>query len=173
MLTCVRLATCSAKWPPAIATTGWCRTRFLGRKHRTPDAFLEHDVTVYAEVKVEFDIRCTLKANRWNSCHEQASVFDQCRRWLRTHLPDRVGTGLSTSRTCVERAANEPGVAAIGSEIAGDIYGFLPSSVVSKTAATTSSFLVIAREAAAPRAKTKHGDVRDQGSPRSIGGCAG
>ena len=60
----------------------------------TLDAFLEHDVTGTPKSKSKFDIRCTLKANPMRFAKvSKPQVFDQ-RRWLRTHLPCRVGTGV-------------------------------------------------------------------------------
>ena len=124
----------------------------------TLDAFLEHDVTVYAEVKVE--IRHSLyaqgKPDDIRQVMSKPQVFDQCRRWLRTHLPQaELVPELSTSRA-VERAASEPGVAAIGSEIAGDIYG-VPALFrgIQDSSNNITRFLVIAREAARPTGEDK------------------
>ncbi|MEC8354605.1 MAG: prephenate dehydratase [Planctomycetota bacterium] len=124
----------------------------------TLDAFLEHDITVYAEVKVE--IRHSLYAqgepDGIRQVMSKPQVFDQCRRWLRTHLPQaELVPELSTSRA-VERAASEPGVAAIGSEIAGDIYG-VPAVFrgIQDSSNNITRFLVIGREAARPTGDDK------------------
>ncbi|MEC8855220.1 MAG: prephenate dehydratase domain-containing protein, partial [Planctomycetota bacterium] len=124
----------------------------------TLDAFLEHDITVYAEVKVE--IRHSLYAqgepDGIRQVMSKPQVFDQCRRWLRTHLPQaELVPELSTSRA-VERAASEPGVAAIGSEIAGDIYG-VPAVFrgIQDSSNNITRFLVIGREAARPTGEDK------------------
>ena len=124
----------------------------------TLDAFLEHDVTVYAEVKVE--IRHSLyaqgKPDDIRQVMSKPQVFDQCRRWLRTHLPQaELVPELSTSRA-VERASSETGVAAIGSEIAGDIYG-VPALFrgIQDRSNNITRFLVIAREAARPTGEDK------------------
>ena len=109
----------------------------------TLDAFLEHDVTVYAEVKVE--IRHSLYAqgepDGIRQVMSKPQVFDQCRRWLRTHLPQP-----SWYRSFPPAALWNGQPLSLGwppsvPKLRATFTVSPPSSVVSKTAATTSPCL--------------------------------
>ncbi len=117
----------------------------------TLDAFQEHEVTVYAEALIE--VSQTLLANCLpNEIHRVCSkpqVFSQCRRWLAKHYPDADLVPTTSSSAAVMQAASQANTAAIGSELAGEIYGVKPlfQGIQDKPNNIT-RFLIIGQESA-------------------------
>ncbi|MHC4991737.1 MAG: prephenate dehydratase [Planctomycetota bacterium] len=124
----------------------------------TLDCFLEFKVTIYAEALI--DVRQTLLANcapeSIEKVYSKPEVFAQCRHWLASHLPTASLVPMSSSAAAVRHAAQEENAAAIGSELAGSIYGVntLFDSIQDKPENIT-RFLVIAREKAEPSSDDK------------------
>lgn len=93
------------------------------------------DLSVYAEVQIE--VHQALLANCPPSAvrriHSKPEAFDQCRLWLATQYPDAELIPAASTSRAVQIAAQEcatalrigaePASAAIGSELAGQIYG--------------------------------------------------
>jgi chorismate mutase/prephenate dehydratase len=103
----------------------------------TLDAFkaTHGGVSIYAEVQlnVHHSLLANCEPNQVRRIHSKPEVFSQCRTWLATQYPQaQLIASASSSRaaqTAVEenRTAEsigaEPGSAAIGSELAGSLYG--------------------------------------------------
>jgi len=91
----------------------------------TLDAFLASSAKIYAEVKVTIHHNLLAK-EPWEQIQTVLSkpeVFSQCRNWLASTARDRdVQPAASTSKAA-EMAATTPGVAAIGSTLAGKLHG--------------------------------------------------
>jgi chorismate mutase/prephenate dehydratase len=101
------------------------------------DAFrdVRGDLSIYAEVQIEVHhallANCPPKSIR--RVHSKPEVFDQCRNWLATQLPAAELIPAASSSRAAQTAAEEcklalqigaePGSAAIGSELAGQIHG--------------------------------------------------
>ncbi len=119
----------------------------------TLDAFRDHEVTVYAEALVE--VQHALLANcpleEITAIHSKPQVFTQCRKWLQNRFPAVESISRASTAHAVEEAARTPGVAAIGSPLAGEIYGVkvLFEGISHKTDNIT-RFLVIGTEEALP-----------------------
>lgn len=125
----------------------------------TLDAFrdLAGEITIYAEILVA--IRHNLLANCAPDdvvrIHSKPEVFTQCRRWLATQYPHAELIAAPSSSRAVQTAREELdrdpgcGAAAIGSELAGHLYGLgtVFAGVEDKPNNIT-RFLVVAREAA-------------------------
>ncbi len=91
----------------------------------TLDAFLASSAKICAEVKVTIHHNLLAKEpwERIKSVYSKPEVFSQCRHWLAATAKDRdVQPAASTSKAA-EMAAQQPGVAAIGSTLAGELYG--------------------------------------------------
>lgn len=103
----------------------------------TLDAFLKYhrDIHVYSEVQLEVH-HCMLaqcEPKQVRRIHSKPEVFSQCRHWLATQYPQaQLIPAASSSRaviTAAEECAKareigaEPGSAAIGSELAAELYG--------------------------------------------------
>lgn len=96
----------------------------------TLDAFQKYEVTVYAEALIE--VAQTLLANclpnEITRMYSKPQAFDQCRKWISKHYPDAELIPTTSSSAAVKLAAEEAaeGAAAIGSTLAGELYGVKP-----------------------------------------------
>ncbi len=119
----------------------------------TLDAFAgaREEISVYAEVLVS--IRHNLLANgpadRIRRIHSRPEVFAQCREWLTAHFPAAELISESSSSHAVLLARDAPDAAAIGSDLAGRLYGVNTLFAdVEDDANNVTRFFVLAREAA-------------------------
>jgi chorismate mutase/prephenate dehydratase len=91
----------------------------------TLDAFLQSSAKICAEVKVTIH-HFLLSRVRWEevgTIYSKPEVFSQCRKWLSAMAKERdVQPAASTSKAA-ELATTQPGVAAIGSRLAGQLHG--------------------------------------------------
>jgi len=122
-----------------------------GSVTETLDAFQDHAVTIAAEALV--DVSQVLLANcapeAIKRIHSRAEVFSQCRHWLSRRFPNAElvsePSTAAAARVAVRDAAN--GSAAIGSSLAGEIYGLhLLFEGIQDRANNVTRFLVIGRE---------------------------
>jgi chorismate mutase/prephenate dehydratase len=91
----------------------------------TLDAFLQSSARICAEVLVNVHHNLLAKEpwEKIRTIYSKPEVFSQCRSWLSTTAKDRdVQPAASTSRAA-ELASQQSGVAAIGSTLAGELYG--------------------------------------------------
>jgi chorismate mutase/prephenate dehydratase len=124
----------------------------------TLDAFQQHEVTIYAEALIE--VAQTLLANcateRIRRIYSKPQVFSQCRRWLSQHFPDAERVPTISSARAVQLAAEDDEGAAIGSQLAGEIYGVPPIfEHIEDKSNNVTRFLIIGREAAQPTGDDK------------------
>lgn len=117
----------------------------------TLDAFLSSSAKICAEVLMTVHHQLISKApwDHVKTIYSKPEVFAQCRRWLSTVAKDRdVQPAASTSKAA-EMASQQPGIAAIGSSFAGDIYGLhVLFENIEDNPDTVTRFFVISREAA-------------------------
>ncbi len=124
----------------------------------TLDAFQRTEVTIYAEALI--DVAQSLLANcpakEIRRIHSKPQIFSQCRHWLRDHFPEADLVPMASSSAAVRHAAETAGAAAIGSELAGEIYGVkaLFTSIQDKPNNIT-RFLIIGSQAAEPTGDDK------------------
>jgi chorismate mutase/prephenate dehydratase len=117
----------------------------------TLDAFLQSSAKICAEVKVTIH-HYLLSRVRWEevgTIYSKPEVFSQCRKWLAAMAKDRdVQPAASTSKAA-EMAAQQPGVAAIGSKLAGQLHGLkLLFENIEDDPDNETRFFVIGREPA-------------------------
>jgi len=102
----------------------------------TLDSFIAHagDVHVYAEAQlaVHHNLLANCAPASVRKIYSRPEVFSQCRTWLATQYPHAELAPVSSSSRGVRMVADEsgpdesregPGVAAIGSTLAGELYG--------------------------------------------------
>lgn len=115
-------------------------------------------VTIYAEALIEVShaLLSNWPANEITHIYSKPQVFSQCRRWLSQHYPAVPQLPTTSSSAAVRQAAGEPGAAAIGSLLAGEIYSVKPlfESIQDKSNNIT-RFLIIGREDARPTGDDK------------------
>jgi chorismate mutase/prephenate dehydratase len=91
----------------------------------TLDAFLQSSAKICAEVKITIHHNLLAK-EPWEhvrKIYSKPEVFSQCRHWLSSTAKDRQVEPAASTSAAAEMAANQPGVAAIGSTLAGELYG--------------------------------------------------
>ncbi|MCH8823836.1 MAG: prephenate dehydratase [Planctomycetes bacterium] len=119
----------------------------------TLDAFQKYDVNVYAEALI--DVSQTLlgncQPNEIKRIYSKPQIFSQCRNWLSKHYPEAELIPMASSSAAVRHAADESNAAAIGSELAGKIYGVKPLfGHIEDKPNNVTRFLIIAKEEAQP-----------------------
>ncbi len=117
----------------------------------TLDAFLTSSAKICAEVKVTIHHNL-LARESWDQVtviYSKPEVFSQCRKWLAAMGKDRdVQPAASTSKAA-ELATQQPGVAAIGSKLAGQLHGLrLLFENIEDDPDNETRFFVIGREGA-------------------------
>lgn len=124
----------------------------------TLDAFVDTHARVCAEVLIA--VRHNLLAKEpWERVRRICSkpeVFAQCRKWLASAAEGRVLEPAPSTSQAARLAATEPGVAAIGSILAGEIYGLHALfENIEDSADNITRFFVIGRETARPTGRDK------------------
>ncbi|MHC4415331.1 MAG: prephenate dehydratase [Planctomycetota bacterium] len=124
----------------------------------TLDALGEHEVTICAEALIE--VSQTLLSNcapdEIERIYSKRQVFGQCRRWLSRQYPDVALVPTESSAEAVQRAAAEPNSAAIGSTLAGELYGVKPLfEHVQDKSNNITRFLIVGREESLPTGDDK------------------
>lgn len=129
----------------------------------TLDALKKYHTATHIYAEVQLEVHHALLANcepkDVRRIHSKPEVFSQCRHWLATQYPKAELIPAASSSRAAQIAAEEckkaleigavPGTAAIGSELAGQIYGL--KSLFSKIEDNVSNitrFFVIARSTA-------------------------
>jgi chorismate mutase/prephenate dehydratase len=100
-------------------------------------------------MSVHHNIMARVPWDQVRTIYSKPEVFAQCRRWLSTVAKDRdVQPAASTSKAA-EMASQQDNIAAIGSALAGDIYGLhVLFENIEDNPDTVTRFFVIGREAA-------------------------
>lgn len=76
--------------------------------------------------------------------HPQATA--QCRRWLARNLPGRTIVAANSTAEAVQRAVSDPGVAAVGTSLAAELYGGeVREGAIEDYAGNQTRFVVIGR----------------------------
>jgi len=130
-----------------------------GSVNHTLDLFLTSPLKISGEIelKIEQHLMGKFKGleNIERICaHEQSLA--QCRGWIREHLPDVDLIGMSSNAAGARRARDEDGTAAIGPEVAADVYelNILVNNIEDRPDNAT-RFLVVGRELLAPSGDDK------------------
>jgi chorismate mutase/prephenate dehydratase len=124
----------------------------------TLDAFHEHNVHVYAEALIGIN-HCLLS----NAPQEQITriasrpqVFGQCAKWLARHFPHAQQVNMASTSLAVQSIVESDDAAAIGSELAGTLYGAnLLYDCIQDKPNNVTRFLIIALQHAQPSGTDK------------------
>jgi chorismate mutase/prephenate dehydratase len=117
----------------------------------TLDAFLGSSARICAEVRITIH-HYLLAKEPWEkirTIYSKPEIFSQCRKWLSAVAKDRDVQGVASSSKAAELASKEPGVAAIGTRIAGELHGLhVLFENIEDDPDNETRFLVIGREPA-------------------------
>jgi chorismate mutase/prephenate dehydratase len=117
----------------------------------TLDAFLTSSARICAEVKIVVHHNLLAKEpwEKITRIYSKPEVFSQVRGWLTAMAKDRDVQAATSSSRAAEIAAVEPGVAAIGSALAGELYGLhVLFENIEDNPDNVTRFFVIGRETA-------------------------
>jgi chorismate mutase/prephenate dehydratase len=130
-----------------------------GSVNVTLDRLIDSDLTIAGEVLLEVSHHllgraATLEEIRAVCSHPQALA--QCRQWLAAHLPEARLEEVSSTAAAAARAAEDPTVAAVASDLAARLHG-LPvlRHRIEDNPYNSTRFLVLGRRPVAPTGKDK------------------
>lgn len=130
-----------------------------GSVNNTLDMFLTSPLKISGEVELKIEQHLLGRMNGLDDiericAHEQSLA--QCRGWLREYLPHIELIGMSSNAAGARRARDEAGTAAIGPEVAADVYDLkiLVDSVQDRRDNST-RFLVVGRQLLTPSGADK------------------
>ena len=119
----------------------------------TLDAFVEAAVTICAEIvlPIHHNLLALCPAEEVRKIYSKPEVFGQCRQWLGSAMSGIDLIPEASTARAAERAAPEPNAAAIGSTLAGELYGLkVVCANVEDNPNNVTRFFVIGREPARP-----------------------
>ena len=130
-----------------------------GSVNNTLDMFLTSPLKIAGEIELRIEQHLMNKEKGLDKielicAHEQSLA--QCRGWIREHLPHVELIGMSSNAAGARRARDEEGTAAIGPEVAADVYEL--QVVVNNVEArpdNATRFLVVGRDLLAPPGEDK------------------
>ena len=124
----------------------------------TLDAFVDSNVFVCAEVYMPIHhcllANCALK--EIEKIYSKPEVFAQCQRWLSMTFKEANTIAVASTAKAAQMAAEEKFAAAIGSDIAAELYGLkIICENIEDIANNVTRFLVISKEDAKPTGDDK------------------
>ncbi|MEL0119031.1 MAG: prephenate dehydratase [Opitutae bacterium] len=112
------------------------------------DMLAETDLKITAQVYLPIE-HCLLSSaplEEITEVHSKDQALGQCRKWLRTNLPNATIVECSSTARAVEIARDKPRIAAIASSLAGELYDVpVIQRNIQDRAENITRFLVIAR----------------------------
>lgn len=130
----------------------------IGGIGETLDGFLDSDVQVCAEVLVmiHHNLLSNSPPDKITKVYSKPEALGQCRKWLSVQLQHAQKCPAPSTSKAAEMAAKEEGAAAIGSSLAGDIYGLkVQFANIEDNPQNATRFFVIAKQAAKPTGDDK------------------
>lgn len=130
-----------------------------GTVNNTLDMFLTSPLKIGGEIELRIEQHligrmASLESIERICAHEQALA--QCRGWLREYLPHVELIGVSSNAAGARRARDEGGTAAIGSDVAAEVYDLkILVNNIEDRADNATRFLVIGRKLLTPSGKDK------------------
>jgi len=124
----------------------------------TLDALIESDIKICSEVLMT--VRHSLLANctleNIERIYSKPEVFAQCRNWLTASFKEAKTIAVPSTAKAAQMASQETNAAAIGSNIAAELYGLkIVCENIEDIANNVTRFLVISREDAKPTGEDK------------------
>ncbi len=114
------------------------------------DMFLTSDLKIIAEVLLRISHNLLSLSGRREEVrriYSHPHAIAQCRRWVEAHFPDVPVLDASSTAQAAKIAAEDPGVAAIAGELAGDLYGLKPVEArIEDNPKNFTRFLVIGKQ---------------------------
>ncbi len=126
----------------------------VGAVAGTLDALVRYDLKICAEILLEVSHHLLTRSGHLdgiNKIYGEAENIGSCRVWLDENLPGIPLIDVSTMGRAAELAASDASAAAIGTDLAGSIYGIrVATPRLDNTAGDLARFFVIGSDAADP-----------------------
>jgi len=128
--------------------------------NHTLDNFLDSSLKVCGEVELRIHHNLMISANSDESSisriYSHQQTLAQCRRWLDGHWARVPRIAVTSNAEAALKVSQEPGAAAIASDVAAELYGLtIVSSKIEDKSDNTTRFLIIGREDVAPSGNDK------------------
>jgi chorismate mutase / prephenate dehydratase len=120
-----------------------------GGVNQTQDGLIETRVKIYSEVLLPIHHHLmALERKPPKVIYSHPQILGQCRDWLSANAPEAQQVEMASSTVAAERAAREPGAAAIASSVAADLYNLqiLEANIEDQPDNMTRFILLAARE---------------------------
>ena len=130
-----------------------------GSVNNTLDMFLTSPLKIAGEIELRIEQHLMGRMDRLDTvericAHDQSLA--QCRGWLREYLPQVELIGMSSNAAGARRARDESGTAAIGPDVAADVYDLnILVNNIEDRADNATRFLVVGRKLLAPSGDDK------------------
>ena len=122
----------------------------IGGIGETLDAFLNSQIQVCAEVliNIHHNLLSNTEPDKITKIYSKPEALAQCHQWLSVQLRQAEALPAASTSKAAELAAKEPGAAAIGSTLAGEIYGLKTLFAnIEDNPHNTTRFFVIGKQA--------------------------
>ena len=129
-----------------------------GVVNHTLDMLVDSPLKICAEINMRVEqcllARCDKSQIRVIYSHAQS--LGQCRQWLTENLPEADQVAVSSNARAAELAAREDGAAAIGSELAAEVYKLkLLERGIQDNPNNTTRFLIVGKQEVKPSGEDK------------------
>ncbi len=129
-----------------------------GGVKETLDALIDSDVKVCAEVQmaIHHNLLGNCSLQEVEKIYSKPEVFVQCRNWLSATFKGTQTVPVASTARAAQLAADEPKAAAIGSNVAAELYGLrIICENIEDITNNITRFLIISREDAKPTGEDK------------------
>lgn len=117
-----------------------------GAVNHTLDLFADSPLKICAQILLPIDnvLMSCIPRDEISKLYSHPQVFGQCRGWIQKNFPNAEIIEVSSTTRAAEIAKAEPGAAALGGQLAAELYGLevLEPSIQDRTTNTT-RFLVL------------------------------
>jgi chorismate mutase/prephenate dehydratase len=130
----------------------------IGGIGETLDAFVDSSVHVCAEVliNIHHNLLANCEPEAITTIYSKPEVFSQCRKWLSVQIRQAQRIAVASSSKAAELAAKEANTAAVGSDLAGEIYGLKTQFAnIEDNPNNTTRFFIIGRQQPKPSGDDK------------------
>lgn len=130
----------------------------IGGIGETLDAFLDSSVQVCAEVliTIHHNLLTNAEPEAIRRIYSKPEALSQCRKWLSVQLQHAEKVPAPSTSRAAEMASKEDGAAAIGSTLAGEIYGLnVQFANIEDNPQNTTRFFIIAKQSGKPTGDDK------------------
>lgn len=121
-----------------------------GAVNHTLDMFVDFDLKICSEVYMEIShnlLSNSRKIKDIKAIYSIPQVFGQCRNWIEKNLPLADLAEVTSTTKAAEIVSKKRGAAAIGSVLAGEVYGLsILAKDIEDSAHNVTRFLVISRD---------------------------